>query len=181
MPVRPSAVDDDLVTIGVLVKIPDPFGEELQRWRADFGDPMARAIPAHVTLLPPTRVAPGDAAPIGDHLAAVAAATAPFAVRLHGTDSFRPVSPVVYVRLADGTEGCDALQRRIRTGPLARELEFPYRPHVTVAHHLSERALDRAQLTLANWGTEFTVGEFGLYQHGRDSAWRVRRRFPLGG
>ena len=32
----------------------------------------------------------------------------------------------------------------MRSGPLERELKFPYHPHVTVAHDLPEEALDRA-------------------------------------
>ena len=43
---------------GVAVTIPEPWSATLQRAREDFGDPMAAAIPPHVTLLPPTAVAP---------------------------------------------------------------------------------------------------------------------------
>ena len=57
VPIRP-VTPDDVVTIGVAIEVPDPHGPELQRWRADFGDPLADAIPAHVTLLPPTVVPP---------------------------------------------------------------------------------------------------------------------------
>jgi 2'-5' RNA ligase len=181
MAVRPAAADDDLVTIGVVVDIPEPLRAFLRTSRADFGDPLARAIPPHVTLLPPTDVDLGVGQAVGDHLAAVASVTEPFTIRLAGTDSFRPVSPVVYVRLVEGADSCDDLQRLVRTGPLTRPLTFPYHPHVTVAHRLDDDALDHAQQTLADYEAEFRVGGLGLYEHGRDGVWRMRRRFTFSG
>ena len=181
MVVRPSAAADDLVTIGVALDVPDPIGRFLRTARAEFGDPLATAIPPHVTLLPPTDVQPRSHRAIEDHLAAVAAVTEPFTIRLGGTDSFRPVSPVVYIRIEDGGEGCSDLQRLVRTGPLARPLAFPYHPHVTVAHHLDDAALDHAQKTLADYSAEFGVRALGLYEHGRDGVWRLRRRFTFSG
>jgi 2'-5' RNA ligase len=181
MSVRPPTIGDDVVTIGVVVDIPDPFGTFLRTSRADFGDPLASAIPPHVTLLPPTDVAPTISRAINDHLAAVAAVTAPFSITLSGTDSFRPVSPVVFVTVEQGGEACDDLQRLVRTGPLTRSLTFPYHPHVTVAHHLSDDALDQAQKVLADYQAEFPVTGLGLYEHGRDGVWRLRRRFTFSG
>jgi 2'-5' RNA ligase len=181
MAVRPPSANDDLVTIGVVVDIPDPIGAFLRTARADFGDPLAEAIPPHVTLLPPTDVDPAIGDAVDDHLRAVAAVTAPFRIDLRGTDSFRPVSPVVFVRIEDGGEGCDDLQRLVRTGPLTRRLQFPYHPHVTVAHHLDDDALDRAMKTLADYEAGFEVRGLGLYEHGPDGVWRLRRRFLFGG
>jgi 2'-5' RNA ligase len=181
MSVRPPMIGDDVVTIGVVVDIPEPFAKFLRGSRADFGDPLATAIPPHVTLLPPTDVAPGIGRAINDHLAAVAAVTAPFRITLRGTDSFRPVSPVVFVKVEEGGDRCDDLQRLVRTGPLTRHLQFPYHPHVTVAHHLTDDALDHAQKVLADYAAEFPVTGLGLYEHGRDGVWRLRRRFTFSG
>jgi 2'-5' RNA ligase len=181
MSVRPPMVGDDVVTIGVVVDIPDPVGKFLRSSRADFGDPLATAIPPHVTLLPPTDVAPGIGRAINDHLAAVVAVTAPFRIALRGTDSFRPVSPVVFVKVEEGGEACHDLQRLVRTGPLTRQLHFPYHPHVTVAHHLTDDALDHAQKVLVDYEAEFPVTGLGLYEHGRDGVWRLRRRFTFSG
>ena len=43
----------------------------------------------------------------------------------------------------------ERLAQAARSGPLEQELQFPYHPHVTVAHHLDESALDHAYETLA--------------------------------
>jgi 2'-5' RNA ligase len=164
--------------IGVAIAIPEPWGAELEAWRASFGDPQASAIPAHITLLPPTRVADADLAGVEAHLAGAAADVATFPVLLRGTGSFRPVSPVVFVSLASGISGCEALEHRVRTGPLARELEFPYHPHVTVAHDLPETVLDDAFDSLATFEAAFTVESFVLYVHTAGS-WIPRSPFHL--
>jgi 2'-5' RNA ligase len=179
MPIQAGLTSDQL-TIGVAVEVPDPLGPELQQWRAEFGDPSADLIPAHVTLLPPTAVPADQLADIEAHLSKVAAATAPFELRLFGTDTFRPVSPVVYLRVVDGVEACDDLQRRIRTGPLTRELSFPYHPHVTVAHELDGPALDHAQDTLTQFSAQFRVGSVGLYEQSSGGRWQYRERFAFG-
>lgn len=181
LPIQPMPVGDDVVTLGVSIEVPEPYGPELQRWRVEFGDPLGPVVPAHVTLLPPTAVPPELADAVVAHLADVASATEPFTVRLRGTATFRPVSPVVFVALYQGAAGCDALQQRIRTGPLRRDLSFPYHPHVTVAHHLADPALDRAQTTLRDYEADFLVDGLTLYEHGRDGVWRPRRRFAFGG
>lgn len=178
LPIVQPAADEQ--TIGVAVQVPDPWAGYLQQCRADFGDPLAEAIPAHVTLLPPTAVPAADLEEISVHLARVAMSLSSFTLRLESTDTFRPVSPVVFVQVMIGAEGCDRLQRMVRTGPLQRNLSFPYHPHVTVAHHLDDPALDRALATLKDFSATFTVTGFGLFEHGSDGVWRQRRRFPFG-
>ncbi|MGE5829811.1 MAG: 2'-5' RNA ligase family protein, partial [Micromonosporaceae bacterium] len=131
-------------TIGVAVGIPEPWGSQLDGHRAAAGDPMAPFIPAHLTLLGPTVVAGSSVqtSRIEGHLSEVAAVHRPFHVRLRGTGTFRPVTQVVYVAVAAGVGECERLAGAIRAGPLARELRYPYHPHVTVAHDVPDAALD---------------------------------------
>ena len=148
-----------------------------------FGDAAAYGIPTHVTLLPPTEV-PEDALPaVEAHLLRVAAGGRPFPMRLHGTGTFRLLSPVVYVRVVQGAEECALLQQRIRegSGPCARELQFPYHPHVTVAHGIAEAAMDRAFAELAGFEAEWPCTGFALYEQGADGVWRKLREFTFGG
>lgn len=168
-------------TIGVAIAIPEPYGSELQRYRSRFGDPLADAIPTHVTLVPPTKVSAEALSDIERHLMAVAETQRPFAMRLRGTATFRPVSPVVFVALAEGISSCERLADRVRCGPLARELTFPYHPHVTVAQDLPEHVLDKAYDELDGYECAFTVHAFSLFEHGTDQVWRPQRDFALGG
>jgi 2'-5' RNA ligase len=134
---------------------------------------MARAIPTHVTLLPPTPVPVAELPEIEDHLRAIAAGAASFDILLRGTGTFRPASPVVFVTLAEGISDCEILERQVRSGPLAhRELEFVYHPHVTVAHDIADEALSHAFDKLAQFEARFSVRGFSLYEHGSDGVWR---------
>ncbi|MEU7020155.1 2'-5' RNA ligase family protein [Streptomyces sp. NPDC046203] len=170
------------VTLGVSIAVPEPHGSLLQERRAGFGDPAAYGIPTHVTLLPPTEVDTGLLPAIEAHLGGVAALSDPFGMRLEGTGTFRPVSPVVYVRLAEGAGDCDLLQQRIRdeAGPVPRELQFPYHPHVTVAHAIAEEAMDRAFAELSGYEAAWTCRSFALYEQGADAVWRKLYDYEFG-
>jgi 2'-5' RNA ligase len=171
------------VTIGVSIAVPEPHGSQIQQLRAGFGDAAAHGIPTHVTLLPPTEI-DGDAlAAVEAHLTEVAAAGRPFPMRLRGTGTFRPLSPVVYVRVVEGAEACTWLQKQVRdaSGPVSRELQFPYHPHVTVAHGIDEAAMDRAFEELADYEADWPCTGFALYEQGADGVWRKLREFAFGG
>jgi 2'-5' RNA ligase len=167
-------------TIGVSIAIPAPQAELLQAKRESFGDPLAKCIPSHVTLLPPTLVEDDHLAAAIQHLQDVAARAHPFPMVLRGTGTFRPISPVVFVQVSGGIANCEQLEKAIRRGPLTREVDFYYHPHVTVAHHVSEDNLDRAFTELADFESTFEVTEFQLYEHGSDGVWRPVRSFALG-
>ena len=168
-------------TIGVAVGIPEPWGSQLDGHRAAAGDPMAVYIPAHLTFLGPTEVdaAPETQALIEEHLAAAAAAHRPFHLHLRGTGTFRPVTQVVFVAVAAGISECERLAAAIRSGPLRRDLRYPYHPHVTVAHDVSKAALDTVFEQLARFEARFPIDGFTLYEHGVDGHWHPHRRFPL--
>lgn len=167
--------------IGIAIAIPDPFGHRLQEVRAELGDPLARSIPAHVTLVPPTIIDAAETDQVERHIAQVARRHEPFVLGLAGTGSFRPISPVVFVRVVRGAEQCTALQADARTGVLAQELRFPFHPHVTIAHHLDEAALDRAEAEMADFEALFAVDRFSLFEHGDDGVFRAVRDVLLTG
>ncbi|MDQ1484697.1 MAG: hypothetical protein QOJ62_390 [Actinomycetota bacterium] len=167
-------------TIGVAVGLPEPYGAELKKWRESLGDPMAFAIPPHVTLVTPTEVDVDDLPAIEAHLRAVARQQWPFETHLRGTGSFRPVSPVVFVALAAGISDFERLENAVRRGPLSRSLKFNYHPHVTVAHDVPDDILDRAFTELADYEARFPVEEFGLFERGDDGVWRTERGFSFG-
>jgi 2'-5' RNA ligase len=168
-------------TIGVAVAIPEPWARDLQHYRMSVGDLTATQIPTHITLIPPVDVGPEDLDAIEDHLREVAGEVAPFEVHLRGTGSFRPVSPVVFVMLAEGISACELLADTVRRGPLDVELQFPYHPHVTVAHHLPDDILDRAFTELSEFECVFEADAFHLYLHHDGEGWRPAREFRLVG
>ena len=166
--------------IGVALGLPEPCTSELQGWRERLGDPGARQIPPHVTLLPPTTVRTDDLSEVEEHLRSVARGATPYTLLLQGTGTFRPVSPVVFVVVRSGAVECAQLAAAVRSGPLAREVHFAYHPHVTVAHDLPPDALDRAETALADWSCTVRVWGLTLFERGRDDVWRPQRDFPFG-
>ena len=167
-------------TIGVAIAIPEPWATELQDYRTSVGDTTATQIPTHITLVPPTEVPDPELGAVTSHLTKAAATVSPFDIHLRGTGTFRPVSPVVFVTLAEGISGCEVLADTVRQGPLEVELHYPYHPHVTIAHHLDDEALDRAFEELAEFECRFGVGAFSLYVHDADAGWQVTDHYELG-
>jgi 2'-5' RNA ligase len=166
-------------TIGVSIAVPEPFGATLQAFRVSLGDTPARHIPTHITLVPPAEVSADSMEDVEVHLRGAAARQRPFRVRLRGTGTFRPVSPVVFVGVVDGISGCELLAAATRSGPLAVAGRFPYHPHVTVAHDVPPGQLDRAFTELADFEADFEVDRFWLYVHDESHGWRPTQGFEL--
>jgi 2'-5' RNA ligase len=166
--------------VGVAIAIPEPHATVLAKWRKQVGDPAAELVSPHVTLLPPTPVPGGQLHEVEQHLARTARAHEPFVMHLAGTGTFRPTSQVVFIQVATGVSNCELLEADIRRGPLRRELEYPYHPHVTVAQEIDEAALDEAYDGLANFVARFRVERFALFSRDRGGKWNWRTEFALG-
>lgn len=169
-----------MATIGVAIAVPAPHAATLQRCREMFGDPLATSIPTHITILPPTPVEEAERERFEKHLTWVCEQVQPFEIHLRGTGTFRPVSPVVFVQLASGIAQCESLEAAVRSGPVERELQFNYHPHVTVAQAIDDTALDHAFETLASFEARFTARGVHLYEHGADEVWRPVSCFEFG-
>ncbi|MEJ7794290.1 MAG: 2'-5' RNA ligase family protein [Nocardioides sp.] len=166
-------------TIGVAISLPEPWASALQDYRTALGDDTATLIPTHITLVPPVELSEDEIGSAEAHLAGLADATDPFGIHLRGTGTFRPVSPVVFVSVVEGISQCERLAGRVRQGPLAVPLQYPYHPHVTVAHHMPEAVMDRAFDELAGFDCTFEAAEFQLYRHDEENGWRPAREFAL--
>lgn len=169
-----------MTMISVSIAVPPPFAGELQQLRASFGDPSAESIPTHVTLLSPTEVEDDKCPEISEHLQRVASVQQPFTMLLRSTGTFLPISPVVFVQVAGGISACERIEAAIRTGPLTRDVQFYYHPHVTVAHHVDDASMDRAFNELAAYECSFEVAAFELFEHGDDLVSRAVRTFGFG-
>ena len=168
------------VLLGVAIAIPQPHARVLTRWRARCGDPAASLVFPHATLLPPTPVPEDSIEDVEKHLSVAATEREPFVMHLAGTGTFRPISPVVFVQVAAGVSDCEVLEQAIRRGPLARDLAFPYHPHVTVAHGVDDAALDAAYEGLSGFVARFAVDRFVLFSRRPSGRWDWRSEFPLG-
>lgn len=167
--------------LGIAIEVPDPLGTLLTQWRIKVGDPLGHLIPPHVTLLPPTDVAGMAPGAVHEHLTAVSDRHSPFQLHLAGTGSFRPVSQVVFVTVAEGISGCELLAGDIRSGLLSRPLAYPYHPHVTIAHDVPPEMLDTAYAGLVGVDERVEVDSFCAFEQDRSGRWVPMTRYPLRG
>lgn len=168
-------------TIGVSILVPEPWGSRLREARLGYGDAQAETVPTHITLVPPTPVPAKELTHVHAALQEAGEAFPPFEVKLRGTGTFRPLSDVVFIQVAQGVAMCERLHRALLTGHLDIDLRFPYHPHVTVAQDVPAQALDQAFDDLKDFECEFQVDKFDLYIHGSDDRWRPFREYPLCG
>ncbi|MEY4136169.1 MAG: hypothetical protein RL205_297 [Actinomycetota bacterium] len=167
------------MTLGVAIEIPEPFGSAIDTARLGY-EPSLGRMPAHITLLPPVDVDSDVLPGVVEHLAGVAAACSPFDVELHGTGTFQPVSPVVFIALSRGISSCERVEARVRSGVLAVESRFPYHPHVTLAHDVNDNVLNRAFDDFTDFRAAFTVAEMHLFRLHADG-WHALESFALSG
>ncbi|WP_035772224.1 2'-5' RNA ligase family protein [Arthrobacter sp. Br18] len=164
--------------VGITIPIPEPLATELERWRASFGDPMAVLVPPHITLITTTPAT--DWQDTIEHVRGVAKEQRAFTVTLRSTGSFRPLSPVVFLRVDEGFEECVELHGKLQAGPLERDPEFPFHPHVTVAHDVSDAGMDAAVVELESFEASFPVRSMGLYEHQPSGVWKLREELSFG-
>ena len=169
------------VTFGVVINVPEPGASELTAVRLQTGDPLGSLIAPHVTVLPPSTRPVHQIKEIKRHLRQVGRRHPPFPVRIRGTASFRPVSPVVFAPLVEGHQDCKDLEASVRSGVLARDLAFDYHPHVTLAHGVDDAVLDSVAARMAGYDQRFQVREFQLVVFDVEASPRVEATIRLHG
>jgi 2'-5' RNA ligase len=167
--------------IGFSIPVPPPWAEEIASARARFGDPYADMIPTHITIVGPTAIDTASLPALIVQLDIACDQVAPFEVELKGTGTFQPVSPVAFVEVTKGAAECAALANAARKGPLSGETRFPYHPHVTLAHGVSDDIIEQALAEFADLSVRFAVDAVWLYRHFDDGVWRKICRFDLRG
>lgn len=167
------------VCVGIVIALPEPLATELRGWRASFGDERADVVPAHITLVTTTS-APDWESTLA-HVRHVVRSEPPFEIKLNGSGTFRPLTPVVYLKVEEGVSECMRLHRKLQAGPLARQLEFPFQPHVTVAHAVGDARLDEAARVMNLYRAGFPVRSIGVYEHDSAGSWNLQEELNLGG
>lgn len=166
------------VYAGVVIRLPEPTGQELQDWRASFEDSPAAGVSPHITLM--ISESRGEWDRLVEHVRQVLAEWEPFHLEIHGTGTFRPVTPVVYLDVERGREQCLALHRALRGSGMDSASPFEYHPHVTLAHGLDDEALDRAQEMLRTYRAGFLVDRVHVYEGDEHGQWHVRETVRFG-
>jgi 2'-5' RNA ligase len=165
--------------------IKTPVGEFVENLRREL-HPELPQLCAHLTLLPP-RPLQGSEASALQALARICGQAEPFEVVLGEMESFVPVTPTVYIRVAHGALRLHQLHDAMNQTALAFREEWPYIPHVTIAKMANEPAAGQA-LTIARerWqqysgGRRILLDRLTFVREDAPNCWVDLAPVPLGG
>src|ERR1041385_8659503 len=120
--------------------VKNPVGEFVEALRKEL-HPELPHLAAHVTLLPP-RYLRGTENEALQTLEEVCKEVEPFEVSLGEVETFIPVTPTVFIRVAHAAYRMRELHDLLNTEALAVCEEWPYMPHLTIVKMGAE---DQAQ------------------------------------
>jgi 2'-5' RNA ligase len=113
-----------------------PVGEFVENLRRDL-HPELPQLAAHVTILPPRPLSDTEASAI-HRLEEACSQVEAFEVTLGEVETFIPVTPTVFIRVAHGATRMQELHDRLNCGPLTCPEQWPYTPHLTIAKMTTE-------------------------------------------
>jgi 2'-5' RNA ligase len=124
----------------VVAYVKNPVGVFVESLRKEL-HPELPHLAAHVTLLPP-RFLQGSEAEALERTEELCKEAEPFEVCLGEVETFIPVTPTVFIRVAHAAYRMRELHDRLNVNALACREEWPYMPHLTIVKMSAE---DQAQ------------------------------------
>jgi len=122
----------------------NPVGEFVERLRWEL-HPDLPHLAAHLTILPP-RLLHGSELLALEILEDICSQADPFEITLSDVETFVPVTPTVFIRVAHAAYRMRELHDRLNTKALAAEEEWPYMPHLTVVKMSTEELAQAAYI-----------------------------------
>ncbi len=102
-------------------------------------------------MLPP-RVLQGSELSARETLEDICSRVEPFTVTLGEVETFCPLTPTVFIRVAQFSYRLRELHDRLNTQALAAKEEWPYMPHLTIVKMANEReAEDARRIAFERW------------------------------
>jgi len=169
-----------------------PVGEFVENLRRELHHDLPH-LPAHLTILPPRcLVGMGDAdLPAAetialDTLSEVCRNVDPFEIVLGEVETFVPVTPTVFLRVAKAAYRMRELHDRLNRGIFFCEEQWPYMPHLTIVKMAAEEQAVKAFDIARNRWKEYSgtprlvVEELTFVREGENNTWVDLRPIPLG-
>lgn len=110
--------------------VSNPIGQFVESLRREF-QPEHAHLPAHLTLLPP-RPLTGTLQGAVEMIERTCGSVQPFEVTMGDVESFAPVTPTVFIRVAHAAYRMRELHEKLNAGALKFDEPWPYMPHLTV-------------------------------------------------
>lgn len=133
--------------------VTDPVAQFVQQLRRDL-NPDLPHFAAHLTLLPPRFLLGSESAAI-ETLEEICSQVEPFEVSLGEIETFIPITPTVFVRVAHAAYKMRELHDRLNTNALSCVEQWPYMPHLTIEKLGNEDQAQKAYLTARRLWAEF--------------------------
>lgn len=143
-------------------------------------------LAAHVTLLPPRYLSGSEASAL-ETLQEICSEVEPFEVSLGEVETFIPVTPTVFIRVAHAAYRMRELHDRLNVKALACEEQWPYMPHLTIVKMNEEEQAQHAyRMARARWA-EFDetrcieIRDLTFVREAGQNRWVDVAGVPLGG
>jgi 2'-5' RNA ligase len=159
-------------------------GQFVERLRQEL-HPDLPHLPAHVTILPP-RTLTGSEISALETLEDICSRAQPFEVVLGDAETFVPVTPTVFIRVAHGATHMQELHDRLNTRALSAVEQWPYMPHLTIVKLSSEELAQEAYITARDRWAQFRgsraipVQELTFVREEEQNRWVDLAELPLG-
>lgn len=169
----------------VVAYVRNPVGEFIEGLRRELL-PGVPFLPAHLTILPP-RVLQGSEAAALEMVEEACRDASPFEVTMGDVETFVPVTPTVFIRVAHAAYRMRELHDRLNTGVLQAEEQWPYMPHLTIAKLSQTEDAQRVyEIAHKSWN-EFEgrrriyLGQLTFVREKNENYWIDLAPVPLGG
>ena len=162
----------------------NPVGEFVERLRLEL-HPERLHLEAHVSILPP-RSLQGSELSARETIEEVCSQIDPFEVTLGEVETFCPVTPTVFIRVAHGAYRLRELHDRLNVKALAATEDWPYMPHLTIvkmgAEPQAEQAFEIAQQRWSNCqcSRRVLISELTFVREEAPNRWKDLAGVPLG-
>jgi 2'-5' RNA ligase len=164
--------------------VKNSVGEFVQKLRQEL-HPDLPHLPAHLTILPP-RYLRGSELSALETLEDLCSGVEPFEVVLGEAETFVPVTPTVFIRVAHAAYRMRELHDRLNTQALKCEEEWPYMPHLTIVKLAAEEQAQQAYLVARDRWAEYqgsrriSVRELTFVREEDNNRWIDLAGVPLG-
>ena len=126
------------------------IGEFIERVRREL-HPDLPLLAAHLTILPP-RILCGSEADALESLQDICSQAEPFEVTLGEVETFIPVTPTVFIRVAHGASRMQQLHEQLNREVFFCTEEWPYIPHLTIVKmSTEEQAWESFEVARRRW------------------------------
>jgi len=135
------------------------LGEFVEDLRREL-DPQHAHFPAHVSILPP-RVLQGTEPEALNLIEKVCREVEPFEITMGDVETFAPVTPTVFIRVARAAYKMRELHDKLNVGALFADEAWPYMPHLTLLKvdsvEVARAAIERAEKSWSRYCDTRTV------------------------